>query len=56
MKCPYRTVTTIEEFRKRAKIERIERVEYLDCIKEECPFWETVIEPCCRRADNETNT
>ena len=66
MKCPYRTTTTIEELNTTAQIGRVERVEFADCIKEECPFygrkakrfsdaslrWETVIEPCCRRADN----
>ena len=63
MKCPYRTVETVSE----TICEKKKTIEFAECLKEECPFygkkvkqfsdaairWETVTEPCCRRADYE---
>lgn len=65
MKCPFRTITTVEQFN--TKIGSVTRVEFADCIEKECPFYgkeaikfnectmrrEKVFISTCRRADNE---
>lgn len=66
MKCPFRKTITKSIENSIYKNEEVTRVEFADCIGEECPFFgkqvtrfdertmkhETVLRPVCRRADN----
>lgn len=62
MKCPFRTITVVENFS--TKQGSVTAVEFAECLKDECPYYgkpihrlrstggfETVIEPKCRRTE-----
>ena len=62
MKCPFRTVTTTEQFY--AKEGSVTSTDFMDCLGSECPYfgipiqkhsdsggWRTVIKPKCRRCE-----
>ena len=62
MKCPFRTVTTVDKSSNKMVVTK----DYADCLKSECPYFgkkekrlngatmttRTVIAQKCRRADN----
>lgn len=60
MKCPFRTITITEQLY--SKEGNITKVDFMDCLGDECPYWgmpvqmhmqtggwRTIVEPKCRR-------